>query len=708
MGSYTIPAKGQTGGNMEEMGKNMEMQLEEQHFTACMDIIRDNIECYEDKLETQQKETSELFRAVQGGDVELYNQLLASQNILEHTKNTLRKNQAALKKAYFGRIDYLEEETQNRESWYIGKNGITKDQTDVVIVDWRAPVSSVYYENELGKGKYDVPENSPIEIDLTKKRTYDVSDGKLLGYYDNDVASNDELLVKYLAQNKEAVLGDIIATIQKEQNEIIRDTPFKNVIVQGVAGSGKTTVAMHWISYILYNYEKKYKSSEFCIVGSNDMLLSYITSGLPELDVSNVKQMRMDRFLTYLMGKAFKKTYKIVPTKEDGRVKSRLEFAEQLTAFLEEKRTNAKPDGDIKDSQLGMIFTRQNLEETWEQFPEKSLAELYTIMNERLKKKIAFLWTEEEEKEKRKEKMAQYRGFFSMPKEWKSEMSIYLEFLEGISGLEQTKEQVKKRCFDVYDVAALALIWKRIFVKNQPDEFSQIIIDEAQDFGEMVYYVLRKVLSGSYFTIMGDVSQNINYETGMNDWEELKKAVFVKDRDSFRLLAKSYRNTIEISEFAGKVLEKASSGQYKIQPVIRHGKAVECIRESEEQLIFKLTDLAEDIQQRGYETTAVVCRTFQEAEWLQNKIDTYWKERKKGKEENREQGNIAEEFHKGLMILPIEWIKGLEFDAVILWKPDQEHYQNTPKDAKLLYVAITRALHELYLLGSEEMTELIQ
>ena len=323
---------------MEEMGKNMEMQLEEQHFTACMDIIRDNIECYEDKLETQQKETSELFRAVQGGDVELYNQLLASQNILEHTKNTLRKNQAALKKAYFGRIDYLEEETQNRESWYIGKNGITKDQTDVVIVDWRAPVSSVYYENELGKGKYDVPENSPIEIDLTKKRTYDVSDGKLLGYYDNDVASNDELLVKYLAQNKEAVLGDIIATIQKEQNEIIRDTPFKNVIVQGVAGSGKTTVAMHRISYILYNYEKKYKSSEFCIVGSNDMLLSYITSGLPELDVSNVKQMRMDRFLTYLMGKAFKKTYKIVPTKEDGRVKSRLEFAEQLTAFLEEKR----------------------------------------------------------------------------------------------------------------------------------------------------------------------------------------------------------------------------------------------------------------------------------------------------------------------------------------------------------------------------------
>ena len=164
------------------------------------------------------------------------------------------------------------------------------NQTDVVIADWRAPISSVYYENELGEGKYYLPDGSHVGIELHLKRTFDVQDGVLQGYYDSDVASNDQLLIQYLSQNKEAVLGDIIATIQKEQNEIIRESPFANILVQGVAGSGKTTVAMHRISYILYNYKERFMSNEFCIIGGNDLLLNYITSGLPELDVPDIKQ----------------------------------------------------------------------------------------------------------------------------------------------------------------------------------------------------------------------------------------------------------------------------------------------------------------------------------------------------------------------------------------------------------------------------------
>ncbi|MDO4324999.1 MAG: ATP-binding domain-containing protein [bacterium] len=717
---------------MEENKVNEE-QLEQAHFTACMDIIRDNIRQYEEKQSAYQKETAEFFRAIQSGDVELYNQLITSQDLLVHTQNALRKNRVALNKAYFGRIDYEEKETGARECWYIGKNGVTKNGTDVVIVDWRAPVSSVYYENEMGDGQYDVPEGKPISIHLDKKRTYDVSDGKLLGYYDNDVASNDELLVKYLAQNKEAVLSDIIATIQKEQNEIIRDVPFKNVIVQGVAGSGKTTVAMHRISYVLYNYENRYKSSEFCIVGSNDMLLSYITSGLPELDVNNVKQMRMDCFLAYLMGKSFKKTYKTVAVNEDGSRKSRLKFAKELEDFLKRKREEALQHETIEDSLLGVLLTKETIWEICMQFSDKSLAELLVMMNERIKQRIQFLW--DDDKDKLKVKQAAYRGYFAMPKSWKSEQVLYLEFLQECGGMEATVERVKKQQFDVYDIAALALIWKRIFVKNQPDEFSQIIVDEAQDFGEMLYYVMQQVLPKCYFTIMGDVSQNINYETGMNDWESLKEGIFMPGRDSFRLLAKSYRNTIEISEFAGKVLEKASAGQYRIQPVIRHGKAVECIQETEEHLAEKLKELTEQIEKKGYETTAVVCRNKEEAEDVKKRLAELWKQDKKKEtklqnqeesqkesqeeeQEKKQKGNLKKNqekteqaldgFHKGLMVLPIEFVKGLEFDAVILWKPDSAHYGNNAKEAKLLYVAITRALHELYLLGTEEMTDLIK
>ena len=136
-------------------------------------------------------------------------------------------------------------------------------------------------------------------IKLKKKRPYYSSGGELLGFYYDDSDENYELHVKYLSHKKEAVLGDIIATIQKEQNEIIRAIPFKNIIVQGVAGSGKTTVALHRISYLLYNYEERYKPSAFCIVGSSDMLLNYISSGLPELDVNHVGQMRIERFIPY-------------------------------------------------------------------------------------------------------------------------------------------------------------------------------------------------------------------------------------------------------------------------------------------------------------------------------------------------------------------------------------------------------------------------
>lgn len=258
------------------------MEQEQKHFQECLDVVRENIRHYKQKVEEGKKETEELYAAFTSGDTELYNQLVVSQDIQEHNENVLRKNQAALQKPYFGRVDYQEQGSGQKESLYIGKNGVSRDKADVMVIDWRAPVSALYYENELGSGSYHVPEVGNIAVDLQLKRTFDISQGKLVGYFDNDTAATDELLVKYLSQNKDLVLNDIISTIQKEQNEIIRETPFADLIVQGVAGSGKTTVAMHRISYILYNYGKRFSPDEFCIIGSNDMLLGYITSGLPE------------------------------------------------------------------------------------------------------------------------------------------------------------------------------------------------------------------------------------------------------------------------------------------------------------------------------------------------------------------------------------------------------------------------------------------
>lgn len=673
-------------------------RLEEQkHLDECLAIIRKNLDVYEQKERAYKKEVTVLTQNVKKGDGDSYGALIAGMHILEHTRNSIRKSRAALKKAYFGRIDYRDIEECSDMSLYIGKNGVTTEQTDVVIVDWRAPAASVYYENELGKGTFSVLGQTEVPIDLKKKRTYDIAEEKLLGFYDDDAAANDELLIKYLSQNKEAALGDIIATIQKEQNQIIRDVPTKNIIVQGVAGSGKTTVALHRISYLLYNYEDRYKPSEFCIVGSSDMLLNYISSGLPELDVNHVKQMRMDVFLPYLMYKGWKKKYKIVRDRDDAGIKSKLKFVKALEQFLSRWRSENISLEEIYDDKIGRILSAENLEETYRSSGRLSLFQLEKLYNSRISSKIKFLCSDMEPDDRRAV-LGKYRNYYHSDKKRWTEIQIYNEFLLELESQNSdydftgTRNGIWKNELDIYDTAAIALIWRRIFMKKEEDEFSQIIIDEAQDFGEMIYYVLKQLLPECYFTIMGDVSQNIHYDTGMNHWDGLKEAVFEKETDSFYMLLKSYRNTIEISECAGKVLEKASQGEYKIEPVIRRGREV-CVKKVESgKLHGQLEMTLQGLLKAEYETIAVICKTEEEAGKVKQLL------------------GIEQEdtFHNGVMVLSVAGTKGLEFDAVVLWKPDSDTYGNNPKDAKLLYVAITRALHELHILSDKEISGLFR
>ncbi len=662
------------------MAQQKDFVQEQSHFEECLRLIRQNIANYEKEHEERHRETAHLLKAMKSGDTELYNQAMTSASLEEHAANQLRKNRMALKQPFFGRIDYVELNKGRAEQVYIGKNGIFRNQTDVVIADWRAPISSVYYENELGKGQYCLPDGSNVGIDLHLKRTYDVQNSVLEGYYDSDVASNDQLLIQYLSQNKEAVLGDIIATIQKEQNEIIRETPFANILVQGVAGSGKTTVAMHRISYILYNYKERFMSNEFCIIGGNDLLLDYITSGLPELDVPDVKQKRMDAMLAHLLGKEWTKKHKIIEVTKDANIRSKMDFMLDLEIWLMRLRESFLKGGPLKDGQLGIVISKSSKERLFMENPEFSITRLLLILDDRVKTRIKFL-SPEGEREYITKKCRQYKDYYKNKVPAQSIYDLYQVFLKeyeelhpGCIDLTQHAENAAKNQYDVYDLAALLVIQYRVTRKKEDEEFGQLFIDEAQDFGITPYYALRRVLPKCYFTIMGDVSQNINYETGMNDWNELQKWVLTGEKDVFRLLSKSYRNTIEISEYAGKILEKASFGRYKIDPVIRHGIPVQISEPLDETAMYERAEsIIKDAKKRGYNSIAVICRDEAQTDWVGK-----WLE--------------------GVTILPIRLTKGLEFDVVILWNPDLETALSDPKSAKLWYVAVTRALHELYLL----------
>lgn len=718
---------------------------ESQHLQESLAIIQENIRRYEKRVVEVKQETDELNDKITPRDRELnsqmFMQLSISTSILEHVANLLRKNKAAAGKPYFGRIDYQEIKSGLEESLYIGKNGIQTADDQIVAVDWRAPVSTVYYENEMGRGAYAVPEGDPMEIDLALKRTFDIEDGVMNGYYDSDIASNDQLLVKYLAKNKDIVLGDIIATIQKEQNQIIRDIPFKSMIVQGVAGSGKTTVAMHRISHILYNYEKRYAPEDFCIIGSNDMLLSYITSGLPELDVRGIRQRRMDEFLTDQLYEDWKKKYRLVSAKAENSWKCRMQYIRTLDSYLQNVWLKLLKPRTIKDAELGVILSRDQMYEILRYRRDWSLRRIETLLNETLQRRIRFLtdYTVDDDeypywRALRKRKLKEYKNYFKPTKEWFGCLETYQRFVRlyaekyGIDA-EDTLHSLERGRLDVYDLAAMTIVRRWVSEDMPPNTFGQIIIDEAQDFGEMIYYVLKRIQPGCYFTIMGDVSQNIHYEMGMNDWEPLREHVFNEKNDSFQILAKSYRNTIEISEYAGRVLEKASAGQYKIQPVIRHGRPVQIHQESEEQLLPQAAKEIKALRQQGYHTIAVVCRDSEEAGKVQSGLEragiltagsqaaTQQMQEasaaaREAAEETLRSASAAEaadegEFQQGVMVLPIELTKGLEFDAVLLWKPDESHYGSNPKEAKLLYVAITRALHELHLFTSQPLTSLL-
>lgn len=689
-----------------------QLKLEQEKLNYFLEIIRENLRDLRERKASVDAEAKELYDAYTKGDTELYSAMMVAFNLQDQVNSGIEASEAALEKPYFGRVDYLDRKEQKSYSLYIGKHGISKGVTEVLIVDWRAAAASIYYECGVGEGSYRTPEEKEIPIRLDLKRSFDMEKGKLLGFYDSDTVANDELLVKYLTKNKDTVLGEIIATIQKEQDCIIRERHNRSLIVQGVAGSGKTTVAVHRISYLMYNYADKYSPEEYCVIGSNDMLLNYITSALPGLDVRNTRQYRMDRIFLYFIAEWFPQE-KYIPY-DSGiltELKASCRMADLIEQWTKERQEELIPREELTERGQ-VLFPRSSIDQYLDLFQNQSITRKIENLNTRLSARIKLVFSEEEPPV-RKEISAKYRKYFSRFYKKKKLTALYPEFIgwlrdrreklseEGISdasleAFEQWTANVKKGRLDVYDLAAMTLIANGWLRTEEETGFRQIIIDEAQDFGAFVYYVLHKQLPDAVYMIMGDVSQNIHFNSGMNDWRELRSRVFNSEQDRFYTLCKSYRNTTEISAYASRILARTSFETYPIEPIVRHGAPVAVERfESEQEMADRANELLAQIRERGYETIAVICREEQEAHEVRTALGL-----------DRDRANEIQEqdsFYKGVMVLPVALTKGLEFDGVILWNPDVRHYADCDGDAKLLYVAVTRALHELHILHTGQL-----
>lgn len=700
-------------------------EAEEAHLAQTIEITQQNLDKNIAQEQSLKEDIHTLLETYGAKDVEALSLIDNTQLMYETVKRDRSRLEKARKKPYFGRIDFYDEDSKKDEALYIGRVGISKNIIDKVVIDWRAPVASVYYENAVGPCEYTVQNEKTYAIDLLMKRTYEIENDTLKDFYDLDVVANDELLTKYLAKNKKAVLGEIIATIQKEQNEIIRKSPKQNVIVQGSAGSGKTTVAMHRISYILYNYDKEFRPEDFYIIGSNRILLNYITSVLPDLDVYGIRQMTMEQLFTRLLYEDWDEHTMRVHAleKEDSfiHIKGTLFWFQNLEEYcrkLEEETILAEDiflEVPVKISSVRRTSSKVTFQKTSKilltaeaiaaylnENPEVSIQNKIAMLNKRVMAKVHneitgkdIRYTADDKREIQKK----YRWYFG-GKEWKTSIfELYADFLKE-QRLKGYQLPVPENDFDVYDLAALAYLYKRVKEIELVREASHVVIDEAQDFGMMVYSVLKFCMRNCTFTIMGDVSQNIHYGYGLNDWEALRKLFLTGPYDSFELLRKSYRNTIEISNFAMRILQHGNFPIYPVEPIIRHGKDVTMAQLSDDKELYRYT--AEQVkhwQKEGLETIAIVCRDEKEAEKIKKKL---------GKKLSVTGDDLENtEFGSGVMILPVAYTKGLEFDAVLLFDPSREKYPSDDAHVKLLYVAATRALHEFAVLYKDILTGLI-
>lgn len=609
---------------------------------------------------------------------------------------------------YFGKITFTEED-EGAEEFYIGRFGLTpEDSYDPVIVDWRAPVASLFYKGTLGETTYDCP-NGAINANLLGRRQLIVKKGELKGLFDSAIDVKDDILQMVLTSNSSEKLKDIVMTIQEEQDEIIRAPKDKVVVVNGVAGSGKTTIALHRVSYLLYNFRKQF-GDKVLILGPNDIFMDYIGQVLPTLGESGVTQMTFQNFAISEIGleepvKGFSEYIEEAMSGNEEalkeyKYKSSKKFTELLDDTLEkmnEEYFKIQPvrffDEEIVSvDEIKELFTKyygymplfrrsEKIKRILTSKIKDKRDELVRELEAKIKEEISQLSPDELEIEKNNllfKRRIRIREIVRGVMNSRDELESWINHEDTVN---LYKRITNTEALGYMDLAGILYLMVMLEGKKCKKEYKHVVIDEAQDYNTTQFKLIKELTGCKSYTIVGDSNQRLITmleEPAMLNLEE----VFGDAVKEFSLL-KSYRSTQQIMEYASQFLNED-----KVIPLVREGEPViEEETTSKEDLIETIVSIIEDYQEDGLESIAVITKNKENMP----EISGLLKERIKIMSFDRD--DLI--YNGGNVLIPAYYAKGLEFDGVIILEEGEE----TPSLVK--YIMCTRALHRLSIIKKQ-------
>lgn len=631
----------------------------------------------------------------------------------EEEKHKILLLQNMLKSPYFARIDFKFDDEDEFEQIYIGRSSLKKNNfQEMYVYDWRSPIASIFYRFMPGNAFYDAP-CGQVSGTLGLKRQHEIKNGKLEYFFDADVQIVDEFLRQLLSQNTTAQMKAIVETIQQDQDIVIRDLENDLLMVQGVAGSGKTSIALHRAAYLMYQgLQTRLAANNIMIISPNPIFEQYISHVLPELGEDHVdsavfedllhavlngrKFQAKNDFLENLIGDShFKKLQKSSIT-----FKTSTSFIELLDRFLLDLPARWIAFDDVYYEGACMV-TKEALQEKILARPETPLGVRLQQLEDYILEEIFTARKGRRYWEERNQVRQEIQSFITLDliglyqSLFKDEDYFYSllqdnEPSEHISSiLEYTRDNLKTGLLFYDDAIAIAYLYIKVYGNNRYKNIMQVVIDEAQDYYPLQYKIFSLLFSNAKFTVLGDMNQTLAKKEDRSLYEQIQK-ILNKKKSALIMLDKSFRCTNEILNYSLKFIDHSP----EIKSFNRTGDSPQVITaDSSRTFIDKIASEIKLCQEKGYQTIGLICKTERSSARLYQKL--------KSKMDIQLIQNGSMSDLQGVFIIPVYMSKGLEFDSVLICDADSKTYHDTD-DKNLLYVACTRALHRLTLFCEKE------